>query len=406
MGALDGVRILDLSRVLAGPWCTQLLADHGADVIKVEQPGRGDDTRGWGPPWLRDTGGRETGESAYFLAANRNKRSIAIDLASAEGQILVRELAGRADVLVENFKVGALARFGLDYPALAAVHPRLVYCSITGYGQDGPDAGEPGYDALMQARGGLMSVTGHPDGEPGGGPMKTGIAVVDLMCGMYAATAILAALRHRDATGRGQHLDVPLLDTGVAWLSHLCMNYLLGNEVPERHGSAHASIVPYQAFSTADGQLMLAVGNDGQFRRFVAVLGEPAWADDPRFATNASRVLARAELVPMIAARLATRATADWLAALREAQVPAAPIQTLAEVFADPQLVHRGLQTSMPHPLAGELPIVAHPVRLSATPASYRRSPPLLGEHTDEVLAELGIDALRIAELRALGVVG
>ncbi len=406
MGALDGVRVLDLSRVLAGPWCTQVLADYGAEVIKVEQPGRGDDTRTWGPPWLRDEQGRETTESAYFLAANRNKRSIAVDLASADGQAVVRELARHADVLVENFKVGALARYGLDHAALAAINPRLVYCSITGYGQDGPDAGEPGYDALMQARGGLMSVTGHPDGEAGGGPMKAGIAVVDLMCGMYAATAILAALRHRDATGQGQQLDVPLLDTGVAWLSHLCMNHLLSGELPARHGSAHASIVPYQAFATGDGQIMLAVGNDRQFRRLAEVLGAPEWAADPRFATNAARVLARTELVPLIAARFATRSTADWLAALRAAQVPAAPVQTIAEVFADPQVVHRGLQTSMPHPLAGELPIVAHPVRLSATPASYRQSPPLLGEHTDEVLAELGIDALRIAELRALGVVG
>lgn len=406
MGALDGVRVLDLTRVLAGPWCTQLLADYGAEVIKVERPGRGDDTRGWGPPWLRDREGRNTTESAYFLAANRNKRSIAVDLASAEGQAIVCELAKRADVLVENFKVGALARYGLDYAALAAIHPGLVYCSITGYGQDGPDAGAPGYDALIQARCGLMSITGHPDGEPGGGPMKTGIAVVDLMCGMYAATAILAALRHRDATGQGQHLDVSLLDTGVAWLSHLCMNYLLSGEVPARYGNAHVSIVPYQAFATADGQLLLAVGNDSQFRRFAAVIGAPQWGDDPRFATNAARVAARAELVPLIAARLSTRATADWLSAFRAAQVPAAPIQSIAEVFADPQVVHRGLRTSMPHPLCGELPMVAHPVRWSATPASYRQPPPRLGEHTDEVLAELGFDAPQIAELRTRGVVG
>lgn len=406
MGALDGVRVLDLTRVLAGPWCTQLLADYGAEVIKVERPGRGDDTRGWGPPWLRDREGRNTTESAYFLAANRNKRSIAVDLASAEGQAVVRELVKRADVLVENFKVGALARYGLDYAALAAIHPGLVYCSITGYGQDGPDAGAPGYDALIQARCGLMSITGHPDGEPGGGPMKTGIAVVDLMCGMYAATAILAALRHRDATGQGQHLDVSLLDTGVAWLSHLCMNYLLSGEVPARYGNAHVSIVPYQAFATADGQLLLAVGNDSQFRRFAAVIGAPQWGDDPRFATNAARVAARAELVPLIAARLSTRATADWLSAFRAAQVPAAPIQSIAEVFADPQVVHRGLRTSMPHPLCGELPMVAHPVRWSATPASYRQPPPRLGEHTDEVLAELGFDAPQIAELRTRGVVG
>jgi crotonobetainyl-CoA:carnitine CoA-transferase CaiB-like acyl-CoA transferase len=406
MGALDGVRVLDLTRVLAGPWCTQLLADYGAEVIKVERPGRGDDTRGWGPPWLRDREGRNTTESAYFLAANRNKRSIAVNLASAEGQAIVCELAKRADVLVENFKVGALARYGLDYAALAAIHPGLVYCSITGYGQDGPDAGAPGYDALIQARCGLMSITGHPDGEPGGGPMKTGIAVVDLMCGMYAATAILAALRHRDATGQGQHLDVSLLDTGVAWLSHLCMNYLLSGEVPARYGNAHVSIVPYQAFATADGQLLLAVGNDSQFRRFAAVIGAPQWGDDPRFATNAARVAARAELVPLIAARLSTRATADWLRAFRAAQVPAAPIQSIAEVFADPQVVHRGLRTSMPHPLCGELPMVAHPVRWSATPASYRQPPPRLGEHTDEVLAELGFDAPQIAELRTRGVVG
>ncbi|MBV9698220.1 MAG: CoA transferase [Gammaproteobacteria bacterium] len=402
MGPLQGIRVLDLSRVLAGPWATQLLADFGADVVKVESP-QGDDTRRWGPPWLADDAG---GESAYFLSTNRGKRSITLDLAHPEGARLARALALQSDVLVENFKVGGLGRFGLGYPELAAAHPGLIYCSITGFGQDGPDAARPGYDAMIQALGGLMSITGVADGEPGAGPVKVGVAVADLMAGMYAASAILAALSERHRSGRGQHIDLALLDTQIGWLANQNLNYLLSGEVPRRQGSAHPNIVPYQAFATADGHLMLAVGNDRQFASFCDAAGLGELARQPRFATNAQRVAHRTELVPAVAAALASRSTAHWVAALAAAQVPCGPINSIAEAFAMPQVRHRGLRLELPHP-RGTVPGVANPVRYSRSAIEYPRAPPLLGEHTNEVLAErLGLDAEQLRQLQATGALG
>lgn len=404
--ALNGLRVLDLTRVLAGPWATQLLADYGADVIKIEHPECGDDTRAWGPPYLRDADGVDTSESAYFLSANRNKRSVAVNLAHPDGQALVQSLACKADVLVENFKVGALARYGLDYASLQSLNPRLIYCSISGFGQTGPLAAQPGYDAMIQGQGGLMSITGHPDGKPGGGPMKAGIAVVDLMCGMYAVSAVLAALQYRERSGAGQAIDVALLDTQIAWLSHLAMNHLLTGEVPQRWGTAHASIVPYQAFASADGHLMLTVGNDAQFQRFCTAAGVPDWATDPRYASNAARVQHRDCLLPLIEELLRQRSTAEWLRMLQAVDVPCGPINDIAQVFADPQAQHRQMQIKVPHPLAPQLPLVANPVRFSASTVAYRYAPPLLGEHTDSVLgSDLGLDAVAIAELRNRGAI-
>ena len=405
-GALDGVRVLDLSRVLAGPWCTQTLADLGADVIKVERPGSGDDTRGWGPPFLKDRAGHDTAEAAYYLGTNRNKRSVTIDIATPEGQDLVRRLADTADVVIENFKVGDMARYGLDAAAMRARHPRLVYCSITGYGQTGPYRDRAGYDYAVQGLGGLMSVTGERDDLPGGGPQKVGVAVADLFTGMYATVAILAALRHRDATGEGQVIDMALLDTQVAMLANLGANYLVTKQAPRRAGNAHQNIVPYQVFEVADGHLILAVGNDEQFRRFCAVAGCTELAADERFARNASRVRHRAELVPLLAAQMKRRTRADWLAALDAAKVPCGPINDLADVFADPQVLERGMRLPVPHPLSDQLELVASPMKLSATPVSLRRAPPLLGQHTDEVLAELGLAAAEREQLRAQGVTG
>jgi crotonobetainyl-CoA:carnitine CoA-transferase CaiB-like acyl-CoA transferase len=408
--ALAGVKVLDLSRVLAGPWCTQTLADLGAEVIKVERPrsGRhpgGDDTRGWGPPFLKNADGADTGEAAYYLGANRNKRSITVDIAHPEGQALLRTLAGQADVLVENYKVGDMARHGLDAASLRALHPRLVYCSVTGYGQTGPYRDRAGYDYAIQGIGGLMSVTGERDDLPGGGPQKVGVAVADLFTGMYATVAILAALRHRDATGEGQVIDMALLDTQVAMLANLGANYLTTGIAPRRVGNAHQNIVPYQVFEVADGHLILAIGNDSQFAKFCELAGEPGWAADPRFARNADRVRWRDTLVPLIAARMRQRRKADWLAALDEARLPCGPINNLAETFADPQVVSRGMTVSMDHPLAGEMRVVASPIKLSATPVQYRHAPPLLGQHTEQVLAELGIDANARAALRSKGVI-
>ena len=407
MGALDGTLVLDLTRVLAGPWATQLLADYGAEVIKIEQPGKGDDTRAWGPPYLPDAEGKPTTESAYFLSANRNKRSVAVNLADPEGQALICALAQQADVLVENFKVGALARYGLDYASLQALNPRLIYCSITGFGQDGPRAQEAGYDAMIQAMGGLMSITGHPDEVPGGGPMKVGIAVVDLMCGMYASNAVLAALHHRARSGRGQQIDVALFDTQLAWLSHLAMNHLVAGVEPTRHGSAHASIVPYQAFATADGHLMLTVGNDAQYLRFCEAAEVPALASDPRYQRNADRVRHRDTLLAALQPLLRTRTTADWLARLQAAGVPCGPINTIAQAFADPQARSRQMCQEIAHPIAGTLPLVAHPVRFSDSPATIRCAPPLLSADTDHVLGtRLGLDAGALAALRTRGVIG
>jgi glutaryl-CoA transferase len=413
--ALEGVRVLDLSRVLAGPWCTQTLADLGADVIKVERPARdgepgGDDTRGWGPPFLRDPSGVETSDAAYYVGTNRNKRSITIDIASDAGSELVRTLANRVDVVVENFKVGDLARRGLDAATLRGRNPRLVYCSITGFGQTGPYRERAGYDYAVQGMGGLMSVTGPSraeiaDDASGGGPQKVGVAVADLFTGMYAVTAILAALRHRDRTGEGQAIDMALLDTQVAMLANLGAGYLASGVAPQRAGNAHQSIVPYQVFEVADGHLILAVGNDGQFARFCGVAGCAELASDPRFARNAGRVRHRAVLVPLLAARLKLRPRAAWLADLEAAKVPCGPINDLAEVFADPQVRHRQMTVEMPHPAAGSVRLVASPMKLDATPVRYRRAPPLLGADTEAVLGEFGFDAAAIARLRTLGAI-
>ena len=405
-GPLQGILVLDLSRILAGPWATQVLADFGAEVIKVEHPRGGDDTRKWGPPFLKDGNGRDTSESAYYLSANRGKRSVAIDIATSPGQDLVRRLAAQADVFVENFKVGGLARYGLGYDELAKHNPRLVYLSISAFGQDGPSAAEPGYDAMIQGLGGLMSLTGVPDGEPGAGPQKVGVAVADLMCGMYGVAAVLAALNERNASGKGQYIDLSLLDTQVAWLANQNMNYLVSGVPPRRQGTAHPNIVPYQAFETADGHLMLAVGNDGQFARFCEAAGEPALAADERYATNRARVAHRRELVPRVAAALRTRTTADWLESLRAAQVPCGPINDLAQVFDEPQVRHRGLRIDLPHPLAGSVPGVRNPVLFGRTPIAYERAPPPLGADTEAVLAtRLGLDVAALAALREQGVV-
>ena len=407
MGPLSHLTVLDLSRVLAGPWCTQLFADLGATVIKVEKPGSGDDTRAWGPPFLKDEGGNDTTEAAYYLACNRGKLSVALDFTQPEGRDLIRALAGQADVVIENFKVGGLAKYGLDYASLAADNPHLVYCSITGFGQTGPYADRAGYDFIIQGIGGLMSVTGERDDRPGGGPQKVGIAISDLMTGMYAATAILAAIAQREVGGRGQYIDASLLDTTVAMMAVANMNYLVSGAPPRRAGNAHANIVPYEVFRCADGHLILAVGNDGQFAKFCEVAGRPEWAADPRFAKNVDRVKNRGVLVPLVADAISARGRADWLAALEAAGVPCGPINTLDQVFADPQVAARGMRFDLPHPLAGTVPQVANPLRLSATPIAYDRAPPLLGEHTAQVLRErLALSDARIAELAASGVIG
>jgi crotonobetainyl-CoA:carnitine CoA-transferase CaiB-like acyl-CoA transferase len=403
--ALAGVRVLDLSRVLAGPWCTQTLADLGADVIKIERPGSGDDTRAWGPPYLKDGEGRDTTEAAYFLGANRNKRSLAVDLSRPEGQAIVRRLAGQVDVLVENFKVGDLARYGLDAQSLLAEHPGLVVCSITGFGQTGPYADRAGYDYAVQGMGGLMSVTGERDDLPGGGPQKVGVAVADLFTGMYATVAILAALRHRDATGQGQVIDMALFDTQLAMLANLGSNYLCSGKAPGRMGNAHQNIVPYQVFEASDGHLILAVGNDRQFAKFCEIAGRPDWAADPRFATNAERVRHRALLVPQLEEVVRRRPRAGWLAALEAAKVPCGSINSIAEALADPQAEARGAVVAMPHPLTPDLRLVASPMKLSGTPVQYRRPPPLLGQHSDELLREAGCSVEDITNWRAAGVI-
>ena len=405
-GPLSHLTVLDLSRVLAGPWCTQLLADLGATVVKIERPGGGDDTRAWGPPYLRDPQGRETSESAYYLACNRGKLSVAVDFTRPEGQAVVRDLARGSDVVIENFKVGGLARYGLHYEALRALNPRLVYASITGFGQDGPYAARAGYHFIIQGMSGFMSVTGERDDLPGGGPQKAGIAISDLMTGMYTATAVLAALAHRDRTGEGQHIDACLFDSAVAMMNTLNMNYLVTGVAPSRAGNAHQSIVPYQVFACADGHLILAVGNDAQFAKFCEAAQRPDWSRDARFATNADRVRAREVLVPMIAEVVRARTQKDWLAALEARGVPCGPINRLDQVFADPQVVARALRRDLPHPLSGTVPQVVAPLKLGATPLEFDRPPPLLGQHTAEVLAgRLGFDAARLRTLDAAGVI-
>ncbi len=396
MHALDGVRVLDLSRVLAGPWCTQTLADLGADVVKVERPGVGDDTRGWGPPFLPAADGSDSAESAYFLGANRNKRSITCDLSSAQGQQLIRDLAARADVLVENFKVGDMQRYGLDYSSLKAINPKLVYCSITGFGQTGPYAERAGYDFAVQAMGGLMSVTGERD-EAGGGPQKVGVAVADLFTGMYATVAVLAALRHAEHTGTGQHIDMALLDTQVAMLANLGANFLVHSPAkppPSRMGNAHVNIVPYQVFEVApkpDGErdhMIVAVGNDSQFAKLCECLGKPQWATDTRFVRNSDRVRHRDILIPMLATQLMTQRKAHWLGLLESAKVPCGPINNLAEVFADPHVQHRQMVQTFQHPLRETLSLVASPIKMNETPIRQHLPPPMLGQHTQEVLDE------------------
>ncbi len=398
-GPLTSILVLDLTRVLAGPWCTQVLADLGADVVKIERPGAGDDTRDWGPPFLEMPDGSR-GDSAYFLACNRNKHSVALDLSKPLGQRAVKELAAKADVLVENHKVGGLARYGLDYQSLAKLNPGLVYCSITGFGQTGPYAHRPGYDFMIQGLGGLMSVTGERDDLPGGGPQKVGVAVSDLMTGMYASTAILAALLHKRETGKGQHIDMALLDTQVAMIANLNANYLVSGRVPGRMGNAHQNIVPYQTFKTSDGHIIVAVGNDRQFENFCRAAGRSELAADPRFKKNSDRVANRAVIVPILEAVIAGKPSAWWLSALEDAGVPVGPINGIDQVFTDRQVVDRGLKITMPHPVADEIALVGNPMRLSETPVSYRRPPPLLGADTEDVLASvLGWSASEIDAL-------
>ena len=414
MNSLDGIRVLDLSRVLAGPWCTQNLADLGADVIKIERPGSGDDTRGWGPPFLKDPQGRDTAEAAYYLGANRNKRSLTCDIAQPEGQQLIRDLVKHCDVFIENFKVGDMARYGLDYASLSAIQPKLVYCSVTGFGQTGPYRDRAGYDYAVQGIGGLMSITGERD-DLGGGPQKVGVAVADLFTGMYATVGILAALRHAERTGMGQHLDMALLDVQVAMLANLGANYLVSGKVPGRAGNAHQNIVPYQVFEvkapegSAEGtrdHIILAVGNDGQFAKFCVVAGVPELARDPRYALNQDRVRHRGQLVPLLEGLLKTRTKADWLSALEAAKVPCGAINNLAEVFADAQVNAREMVDTWQHPVQPDLRLVASPLKMSRTPVRQDLPPPLLGQHTQDVLTGvLGYGPTQLQALREKGVI-
>jgi formyl-CoA transferase len=404
--ALSHIRVLDLTRVLAGPWCAQNLADLGADVIKIERPGAGDDTRHWGPPYLRDADGKDTAEAAYYLAANRNKRSVTLDIASAEGQQIIRELARQSDVVLENYKVGQLKKYGLDYESLKREKPDLVYCSVTGFGQDGPYAQRAGYDFIIQGMGGFMSITGERDDLPGGGPQKAGVAISDLMTGMYATIAVMAALTHRDRTGEGQYIDMALLDVQVAMLANMNTNYLASGQAPRRWGNAHPNIVPYQTFATSDGYIIVAVGNDGQYRRFVEAGGRPDLHQDERFATNPMRVRHRDTLVPLLAEMVKTKTKQEWIDALEAAGVPCGPINDLDEVFDNPQVQARGLRVDLPHPSGGTVKLVGSPMRMSATPPRYDAPPPTLGQHTEQVLQDLlGYSERQIGELRTKGTI-
>ncbi len=403
--ALGHIRVLDLSRVLAGPWCSQNLADLGADVIKIERPGSGDDTRAWGPPYAKDASGADTTEAAYYLSANRGKRSVTCDISKPEGQALIRELAKHADVVLENYKVGQLKKYGLDYESLKAIKPDLVYCSVTGFGQDGPYAHRAGYDFLIQGMGGLMSVTGERDDLPGGGPQKAGVALTDLMTGMYSTIAILAALTHRDRTGEGQYIDMALLDVQVAMLANMGSNYLNSGKAPKRWGNAHANIVPYQTFACADGYIIVATGNDGQYQKFVEVGGRSDLAAHERYATNPLRVKNRDELVPILAEMVKAKPRDWWIEQLEAVGVPCGPINDLHDVFKNPQVQARGMMIETAHPTAGKVKLVRNPMRLSASPAETDMAPPLLGQHTDEVLREvLGRSESDIADLRAKGI--
>ncbi|NMG74198.1 CaiB/BaiF CoA transferase family protein [Aromatoleum diolicum] len=407
MAALSHVRVLDLSRILAGPLATQILADLGADVIKIERPDTGDDTRSFGPPFVKNQDGDDTTESAYYSSCNRNKKSVAIDISRSEGQELIYHLAATSDVFIENFKVGTLKRYGLDYETLSKINPRLIYCSITGFGQDGPYAQRPGYDFLIQGMGGLMSVTGRPDGEPGAGPQKAGLSLADITTGLYATISILAALAEREQSGLGQQIDLALLDVQVACLANQAMNFLTTGKEPVRMGNGHPNVVPYQDLKTKDGYMILAVGNDGQFSKFCLAVGHPEWAEDQRFRTNATRVANRQHLIPLLNEVVLTRTTAEWIALFEQCGVPCGPINGVKDVFADPQVVHRGMQIRIPHRLAGEVPLVASPIRLSRTPVEYLKAPPMLGENSTEVLSSLlGVSAERIEELKDAAVVG
>jgi crotonobetainyl-CoA:carnitine CoA-transferase CaiB-like acyl-CoA transferase len=404
-GPLSHVKVLDLSRILAGPWAGQILADLGADVIKVERPGAGDDTRAWGPPFLKDRDGAETKEAGYYLSVNRGKRSVTLSIDKPEGQRIVRALAARADIVLENYKVGTLARFGLGYEDLKAVNPKLIYCSVTGFGQTGPRRDQAAYDFMIQAMGGMMSVTGERDDKPGGGPQKVGIPIVDLMTGMYAAVAVLAALARREVSGAGEYVDIGMLDVQVATLANQAMNFLVSGKVPRRTGNAHPNIQPQDVFACRDGQIALAVGNDGQFAKLCEVLGQPALAQDERFAKNASRVRNLAVLHPLIAGLLKEQDRSHWVAALDAAGVPAGPINAIPEVFEDRQVKHRRMLVDVPHPLSGTVPQVASPMRFTAAPLVHDRAPPLLGEHSVEILRDIGIGDAEIEQLRKSGVV-
>lgn len=407
MSALSHLKILDLSRVLAGPWCTQNLADLGADVIKVERPESGDDTRHWGPPFLKDEQGQETSEAAYYLAINRNKRSITLDIAHPEGQAIIRELVKTCDVVIENYKVGQLKKYGLDYDSLKAIKPDLIYCSITGFGQTGPYAHRAGYDFIVQGMGGFMSVTGEREDLPGGGPQKAGVAIADIFTGMYATSAILAALIHRDQTGEGQAIDLALLDVQVATMANVASNYLISGVPPKSWGNASPNIVPYQTFKASDGWIIVATGNDSQFRHFVEAGGQAMLADDPRFASNPDRVTHRELLVPLLQSMVAQKTKQEWISLLEAAGVPCGPINNFQEVFENEQVQARGLKMTLTHPLAGQVPLVRSPMRLSKTPVVEKSAPPLLGEHTREILQkDLGMDDAKIAHLEALGIIG
>jgi crotonobetainyl-CoA:carnitine CoA-transferase CaiB-like acyl-CoA transferase len=405
-GPLAGLRVLDLSRVLAGPWATQILADFGAEVIKIEKPGEGDDTRGWGPPFITNPDGSK-GDSAYFLSTNRGKWSVEIDMATARGQALIRQLAAKADVVMENFKVGGLKKYGLDYDSLKAVNPRLIYCSLTGFGQTGPYAQRAGYDFMIQGMGGIMSVTGQPDGTPGAEPMKIGVAFADIFTGLYCTIGIQAALYHRERTGEGQHLDVGLLDTQVGVLANQALNYLVGGTAPTRLGNAHPNIVPYQTFATKDGYIIMAVANDRQFKEYCAIIGLAQLADDERFRLNRGRVVNRAQLIPLLVEPMKTRTTAGWVQAFESAAIPCGPINTIDQVFANEQVLARGLQIGLTRDDGVQVPGVANPIVFSETPIQYDKAPPRLGDGTEKVLSEeLGLGAQEIAQLRSEGVIG
>jgi formyl-CoA transferase len=405
-GPLSHLRVLDLSRVLAGPWAAQNLADLGAEVIKVERPGAGDDTRGWGPPWMKDADGKDTDQSAYYLSVNRNKKSVTLDIAKPEGQKIARELADKSHVLIENYKVGTLKRYGLDYASLQKENPGLIYCSVTGFGQDGPYAPRPGYDFIFQGMGGLMSITGERDGQPGAGPQKVGIAITDVLTGMYASVAILAAITHRERTGQGQYIDAALLDTMVAFNANQAVSFLCSEKIPTRWGNAHPQVVPYEVFPTADGHIILAVGNDSQFASFCRAAGRPELAQEARFKTMSQRIAHRGELIPLIAEVMRARSKREWIELLEAANVPCGPINNTKEVFEDPQVRHRGLRVDMPHPLGGAAPVVRSPVRLSETPVEYRLAPPMLGQHNEEVLKGLlGRSDADLQQLKAAGIV-